>query len=117
MQGPIKELSVIYILRTVGVAEDSKPYLDWVEALIEELLLARPKWQNVNKQLQTAGQILVRTYSGLYSGPRNKEIHLTKPQSKMWNVKWVILSGLMTQGWTTTVMGTWTGVGNADVHL
>ena len=65
----------IYIPCTVGVADEDKPYVEWMEALIHAFLTARPMRQRVYKQPQTPGQILATTYLGLYSTPKNKEIH------------------------------------------
>ncbi len=45
-----KELMKIYIPRTTGVADEDKPYLYWMEALIHDFLTARPMWQPVYKQ-------------------------------------------------------------------
>jgi hypothetical protein len=36
------ELLTIYIPRAVGVAEEELPYLDWMQALIGDLLTERP---------------------------------------------------------------------------
>ena len=56
-----KDLMKIYIPRTTGVADEDKPYLDWMEALIHDLLTARLMWQPVYKQSQTSGQIFATT--------------------------------------------------------
>ena len=60
---------------STGVAEEDKPYLDWMDALIRDLLAARPMWRPVYKRAQTSGQILATTYSGFYNAPTNKEIN------------------------------------------
>jgi hypothetical protein len=60
-KGDFKQLMKIYIPRTVGVADKDKPYLDWMDPLIHDLLTARPMWQTVYKQPQTPGHILATT--------------------------------------------------------
>ena len=37
-----RALMKIYIPRTTGVSDEDKPYLDWMEDLIHDLLTARP---------------------------------------------------------------------------
>jgi hypothetical protein len=37
-----RSLMRIYIPRTTGVADEDKPYLDWMQTLIHDLLTARP---------------------------------------------------------------------------
>jgi hypothetical protein len=69
-----RALMKIYIPQTTGVADEDKPYLDWMEALIHDLLTARPMWQPVFNLSQTSTQILAITYSGFYNTPMNKEI-------------------------------------------
>ena len=64
----------IYLPRTTGVANEDKPYLDWMDALIHDLLTERQMWQSVYKQTQTSGEILATTYSGFYNAPTNKKI-------------------------------------------
>jgi hypothetical protein len=75
MQWNIMQLMDIYLPMSTGVAEEDKPYLDWMDALIRDLLAARPMWRPVYKRAQTSGQILATTYSGFYNAPTNKEIN------------------------------------------
>ena len=72
-EGNFKALIKVYIPRSTGVANEDKPYLDWMEALIHDLLTGRPMSRTVSKQSQTSGQILATTYSRLYSKPTNEE--------------------------------------------
>jgi hypothetical protein len=41
-QWDIKQLMNIYLPRTTGVADEDKPYLDWMDALIHDILAGRP---------------------------------------------------------------------------
>ena len=70
-----RSLIQIYIPRTTGVADEDKPYLDWMEALIHDLLTARPMWQPVFKKPQTSSHILATAYAGIYNTPTNNEIN------------------------------------------
>jgi hypothetical protein len=56
------------------MADEDRTYLDWMEALIRDLITGRSMWRTVSKQSKTSGQILATTYSRLYSKPTNKEI-------------------------------------------
>ena len=45
MTWDIKQLITIYIPRTVGVAAEDKPYLDWMEDLIHDF--KSPPWRPI----------------------------------------------------------------------
>jgi hypothetical protein len=60
-KGDIKQLMKNFISPKVGVADEDKPYLDWMDPLIHNLLSARPMYLRVYKKPQTPGHILATT--------------------------------------------------------